>query len=133
MRSATLFSVCAGIIFFSSPARAISTLHLNWNDCSAGASASTLKTFLCADDTSTFVLIESVTTEGITSPITGMECYVDFLAAGGGPISDWWQMQTGGCRDGSLFVAPRVVPQKACENFWPALVSGGFQFTDPCQ
>src|SRR5262249_31451610 len=118
MRKVTIAAALIASGLTATPA-APSTLHLNWNDCSAGASASALETFLCADDTSSFRLIGSVVMDGVTSPITGMEAYVDFLPTGTVPIPDWWQLQTGGCRDGSLLVTPLPPAPTSCANFWP--------------
>jgi hypothetical protein len=117
-------------LLLGSPALAAS-IHLQWNDCAAGPTSKTIETFLCQDDTSTFHLVGTVTLDSQLTAVTSVECYVDFMSSGGGPLSDWWQLQSGGCREGSLVAQPRKVPEGACTNLWPSSVVGIYRFEYP--
>src|SRR5262245_3159780 len=67
-------------------------LHLRWNDCPAGATATSRMTFSCSDDTSRFRLIGSIVPDGPIAHLLGIGASVDFLACGAGALPDWWQV-----------------------------------------
>ena len=103
-----------------------STIHLRWNDCAAGPTSTQVMSFSCDDDTSTFRLVGSVVPDQTFNQFVGFQARVDLLASGGGPLSDWWQMQPGGCREAGIGVTPPVTGASPCPSLWsssPTLLS----------
>src|SRR5690349_20440929 len=104
LRSRVIASALIGLFAFTSPAVGVSAVHLAWNDCYQGPTASPLKTFLCDSDTARFRLVASFVADSSDSNFNGFGAWVDFGATGGGTLPDWWQLQSGGCRDGDFMV-----------------------------
>ena len=119
MLKASALAVAAGVMLAGSAA-ATTQLRLHWNDCSLGASAQSVTTFLCDDDTSHFRLVGSFVPD-VDLPLVYLQATIDMEPCGGADPSSWWQMQDEGCRAGSLS-ATATVPGSTCPNPWPASV-----------
>ena len=92
------------------------TLHLAWNDCYGSPTAATVKTFLCDADSTTIRLVGSCVPDSADTNVVGFSAVLDFATTGGVPLSDWWMLQTGGCREGSVTVSYRNIMSTGCRT-----------------
>jgi hypothetical protein len=90
-------------------------IFLNWDDCGIGGSRN--KTFACATTTASDVLVASFVPPGGMSRYLGLYGTIEIQTAQP-QLPDWWQLQGGGCRAGSISYSCDFSSYSGCSDFW---------------
>jgi hypothetical protein len=116
------------------PAAAAEGLYLTWNDCYLGASQTSNRVFACLDDTGDNQLFCAFTMPQAADKVVAVEIVVD-IQHSSSPLPDWWRLDVGGCRQGSIS-ADYFPGPTSCLDMWqgmPSAISGvqGYLPTQP--
>src|SRR5436190_13899068 len=77
-------------------------INLGWNDCPPGAGYALTETFACNTNSGTpHILVGSFVAPAGLSAMFANDIVID-MATESDPLPDWWSMNSGGCRYGSL-------------------------------
>ena len=115
-----LLTVTAAFMMMASAAFAAG-VNLSWTAC--GAAGTDSKTFACAANTGSDVLVASFVAPAGTSGITGIEAVVD-IQSSTPTMPDWWLFKNAGtCRQTALSTLSAGV---SCDgDYWAGQASGG--------
>src|SRR5262249_3100651 len=105
LTAALLLSAAPALAQYKNPG-----INLSWDQCHAGVSSQD-KTFACSDEAGDFVIIGSfgpplpfgAPADSVHS-LTGEEATIDLISQSS-PMPDWWNLETGGCRDGNILMS----------------------------
>lgn len=91
-------------------------LFLTWNDCRAGAPASSAATFDCAVNAGEHELVAGFRLVAPIDSVIGVEIVIDLQLAEPAFLP-WWELQPGGCRE-NLLDASAEVAGTSCADPW---------------
>ena len=89
-------------------------LTLGWSDCLEGGGLATAA-FACNTNSVDFLLVPAFTLAQAIDSLVAIEGVIDMVSQGD-PLPSWWELQPGGCRDGSLVAD--MPPADACLDPW---------------
>jgi hypothetical protein len=95
---------------------AAESLWLAWEDCRSGLGLVN-EEFGCGQNDATFDLICSFQPPAALTGVIGIEAVVD-VQHGSAILPDWWQMGSGGCRQGELFAGADFTTLGNCADPW---------------
>jgi hypothetical protein len=99
--------LCVALLALSATSAFAGGLNLGWNNC-VGDGGTSNKSFACASNTGSNVMVASFIPTMTSSTVNGNEIVVDLQAAGSS-LPAWWQFKNAGtCRSTSLSVSPTV-------------------------
>lgn len=113
-------------------AGATPVVHLAWDDC--GVAGTQTKTFSCGTNSGAQVLVLSfIPPEGITA-FDALETSIQLLGQTYGPVPDYWQLATSGCRNLTPLIDQNFVGGPFhCADPWLGIAAGGAIFDAPTQ
>ena len=132
MRIGLVVCLSIGVLALSAPRVRAAGINLYWNDCSPlrGGAGVTGLTNDCTSNTGSLSLVASfVPPPEVTALLAAVVSVYVTLPAPSAP--SWWQMQTGGCRAGSISAAFQFTGRSACTNPWPSSTLGFAQLDYP--
>ena len=115
--SAVLAAALVACALAARPADAAEGIYLTWNDCALGASQTSNLDFACADNGGTNELFCAFTMPQAANNVIAIEVVVD-IQHSTTALPDWWRLDAGGCRGGSLMAAPNPGSRTACVDMW---------------
>lgn len=115
-RCAVLFLVALAVSVASNASAGTPPgINLAWNDCSSAGA--TDKTIACTTNNGSSVLVASLVASAGLDSVLAITAVVDFTTATD-PLPSWWNMQTGGCRAGSVSGSFAFGTFGTCVDFW---------------
>lgn len=116
-----LLSLTAVLMLAANAAFAAAGINLSWTSC--GALGTSTKTFACAANTGSDVMVASYVAPSGTTGITGMEAVID-IQSSTPTMPDWWLFKNAGtCRQTALSSLPAGA---SCDgDYWAGQASGG--------
>lgn len=125
--------LCGLLLAVSATPSLAAGVNLNWTDCVAGGLATNVN-FLCNTNTGASTMVGSFVPPAHIDSVCGSDVVVDLQSAGP-TLPLWWNMQTGGCRAGSLSRSFDFTGGPfSCADHWSgnvALSSGSYNLTGP--
>jgi hypothetical protein len=105
-------------------------INLAWNNCPAGVGSAPQHPFACDDDVSIHTLVASfVPPDGITQ-LMGQTATIDVLFADP-QQPDWWALESGGCREGSVAAGFTPVSMTGCTRYWSGQSVSSVMYSHP--
>ena len=102
-------------------------LNLSWSDC--GIFGTSFRTFACNDNSRSFPIIASAIPSAPMTQLNGMRAVLHITTMELTPPS-WWQLGTGGCRDGALSANFDFTSSTFnCLDVWGGQATGGLTYT----
>lgn len=99
------------------PAAAAEGLYLTWDDCFQGATATSNRGFDCLSNVGANELYCAFTMPQAADKVVAVEIVIDIQHANA-TLPDWWRLDVGGCRQGSVSAAVDFPGKTACLNMW---------------
>ena len=117
----------------SASCAAATSLNLGWmgtDPCPSQPGSLRDLTDLCNDNAGNHVLVGSVVAPAGLTQVTGEEAWLN-LIVDAPTVPDFWHLELGGCRDGSLYVEAVFTgfATTACRNYWGTAAQGGYNWT----
>jgi hypothetical protein len=135
MRIALVAFLCFALLITNAPGVGAEGINLYWNDCSPfrGGAGVTGITNDCASNSGSLVLVGSVVPPHGATGIIAMESEL-YVTSTAPVLPAWWQMQSAGCRAGSISVSTQFIGLSACANPWSsnALAANTYETGAPC-
>jgi len=112
------------------PAAAVGGINLAWTDCGAAGTAD--KVVACTSNSGANILVGSFATPIDMSQFNGISAVID-VTTDTDPMVAWWNLQTGGCRAGSVSGSFDFTggPFGPCTDIWAGAASGGTEYANP--
>lgn len=102
-------------------------VNLSWDDC--GAAGVEVKYFACDTNAGSSTLYVSAIAPVPMPQLNTVEVAIDIIQSQP-TLSDWWQMQAGGCRTQSLTgVFDFTGGPFSCRDIWGGTAAGGISYT----
>ncbi len=117
--------VTAALLSMASPAFAVPDpgLNLAWTTCASQGGTSNLD-FACNDDFAQLDLAMTFVLAAAAPGVTGIEIVVDLISATP-TLPAWWDLGSGGCREGNLFASPAAPAGTLCTDWALGTADGG--------
>jgi hypothetical protein len=98
-------------------------LNMAWGNCATQGGTQN-QIFACDADDSAFQLVGSFVLAQADAGVTGVEVIVDLITATS-PLPAWWDLGTGGCRDGNLSCGDNAPLSNTLCKDWAINTSAG--------
>ena len=125
-----LLLLCGALLAFSATVASAEGINFAFNDCGLNGLAN--KTFACASNTGTNLLIGSFIAPAGSTAITGEEIVIDLQSASAA-LPAWWTFKnTGTCRQTAFTTnADFSGGPFSCADYWAGQAAGGFSAFNP--
>ncbi len=116
------------------PAGAVGDFLISWGDCAGSGTETGTVLNTCASNSGRLALFGSVLPAAPLPAVVGLTAVVDLFDPNdaGKPLSAWWQLGTGGCRDGALSANfDFTTGAGICMDPWNGAATGSVSFVTP--
>ncbi|MBI1798509.1 MAG: hypothetical protein HYR73_02355 [Candidatus Eisenbacteria bacterium] len=122
--------ICGALLMFATPALSAGFINMMWNDCPLAPGVVNVNN-ACTSNNGSYTLITSFGPPADMPQFMGCAGVID-LQTNVAVLSQWWHMETGGCRDGKMtWDANFSLGPYFCIDFWQNLASGGIEYAVP--
>src|SRR5437762_902283 len=110
-------------VLLAASARADEALFLTWDDCADLGAGGHDNLALCNDNTGHSTLYCAFIMPQAADQVIGIEAVVD-VQHSSSDLPDWWRMDLGGCRSGTLLANADFSADTVCIDTWAGSGSG---------
>lgn len=116
---------CCLLIALVASAAYAEGINLSWNDC--GFSGGENRNFACNSNFGENVMVASFDPPSGITKLVGSSATLE-LQTTSTPLPSWWQLASGGCREGALRLELAAPASPNCVDYWSSAATGSFSY-----
>lgn len=116
---------CCLLIALVASAAYAEGINLSWNDC--GFSGGENRNFACNSNFGENVMVASFDPPSGITKLVGSSATLE-LQTTSTPLPSWWQLASGGCREGALRLELAAPASPNCVDYWSSAAAGSFSY-----